>query len=73
MDSRRIAAIKPLTEHLDDWKAALLAKGNTLTMDRYSHTFEGQLTDALQQLPKLTPPANRPDAGNQEGNPPNAA
>src|SRR5436309_2103584 len=29
LDARRVAAGKPLSEHLADWKAALLAKGNT--------------------------------------------
>src|SRR5213596_1778655 len=29
LDSKRVAASKPLAEHLGDFKAALLAKGNT--------------------------------------------
>jgi hypothetical protein len=29
LSATRVAGSKPLTDHLDDWKAALLAKGNT--------------------------------------------
>jgi integrase len=29
LEAERIAAVKPLAGHLDDWKAALLAKGNS--------------------------------------------
>ena len=46
IDSRRAAASKPLKEHLDDYEAALLAKGNTdkhakLTKARAKRIFDG--------------------------------
>jgi integrase len=46
LDSRRVAAGKPLADHLDDWKAALEAKGNTprhaeLVVSRARKAIEG--------------------------------
>src|SRR5207247_10163355 len=46
IESTKFAASKPLTQHLDDWKAALLAKGNTprhaeLVTSRARKAFDG--------------------------------
>ncbi|MGA2500924.1 MAG: tyrosine-type recombinase/integrase, partial [Tepidisphaeraceae bacterium] len=45
LDGRRMAAGKPLAEHIDNWKAALLAKGNTV---RHAELVTGRVRAAFK-------------------------
>lgn len=57
LDARRVAAAKPLSEHLEDWKAGLGAKGNTAAhaATQYNRAKALTLDAGATTWPEITP------------------